>query len=387
VNGSSMNEKAVKQKVYLPGLNALRFFAALCVVVTHLELIKMAMGYPHAWNHPVVFNLGGLGVYFFFVLSGYLITYLLLIEKQNSGKVSVPHFYARRVLRIWPLYFLLLVAGFAVLPHFSSLHISYLQESFEAHYWIQLLAYIFILPNLGYACFGAVPHIGHLWSIGVEEQFYLVWPWLVKKSNNLLRTMLCVAFVLLFIKAAMLWAVQAYPCPALFAMKKFLAMFKIESMMVGSLAAYFLFTNKSWLLKIVYHPVVHLLAWLLIPALIYFTPAVLQDGIHIVYSVLFAVIVLNVSSNKKSFMKLENKLFYRLGNLSYGIYMYHFMIIPPVLLLLAPAKQALHNDTIWNIALYSLTLFITLFVSYISFYSFEKFFLNLKANYSTLTSG
>src|ERR1044071_5481753 len=95
------------QRIYFPGLNGLRFLAASAVIITHVELLKGVLGLPNHWKNPVLFNLGGLGVYFFFVLSGFLITYLLLSEKNMTGHISIKKFYFRRIFRIWPIYYLL----------------------------------------------------------------------------------------------------------------------------------------------------------------------------------------------------------------------------------------------------------------------------------------
>lgn len=94
---------AVAGKVHFDGLNALRFFAALSVVLWHVELTK---SYLHIPNAATVFdriNCGGLGVVLFFVLSGFLITYLLCVEKCSQRRISLRDFYIRRILKIWPL--------------------------------------------------------------------------------------------------------------------------------------------------------------------------------------------------------------------------------------------------------------------------------------------
>ena len=90
-------------RVYFPNLNALRFAAALMVIVYHLERLKMRYGLPNRAVKSVIETLGPLGVVLFFVLSGFLITYLLLVEVRGTGTVNVRDFYLRRILRIWPL--------------------------------------------------------------------------------------------------------------------------------------------------------------------------------------------------------------------------------------------------------------------------------------------
>ena len=98
------------KKIFFPNLNGVRAIAAFMVIVYHVEDIKELFGLPNFPHHdPMGNDLGGLGVTLFFVLSGFLITYLLLNEKSACGTVSLRDFYIRRVLRIWPLYYLIVV--------------------------------------------------------------------------------------------------------------------------------------------------------------------------------------------------------------------------------------------------------------------------------------
>src|SRR5690606_13477827 len=93
---------------YFNGLNALRFFAAYLVVLHHAEQIRMKYGLFHL-KELSLFNNGSVAVTFFFALSGFLISYLLLRESESTGTVAVRKFYMRRILRIWPLYYLLVL--------------------------------------------------------------------------------------------------------------------------------------------------------------------------------------------------------------------------------------------------------------------------------------
>ena len=101
---------------HFKGLDSLRFFAAYLVVLHHAEQIRMTYGLFNLKQYSL-FNNGGLAVTFFFVLSGFLISYLLLKEQFGKGTISVKKFYFRRVLRIWPLYFLLILIGTLLLPY------------------------------------------------------------------------------------------------------------------------------------------------------------------------------------------------------------------------------------------------------------------------------
>src|SRR5215831_17781649 len=101
-------------KPYLKGLNALRFLAAAFVIISHGQQSITKLGFDK-FSSLSVFNRGGDAVEFFYVLSGFLITYLLMGELDKTGTISIRSFYARRVFRIWPLYFLIVTLGFGFL--------------------------------------------------------------------------------------------------------------------------------------------------------------------------------------------------------------------------------------------------------------------------------
>jgi peptidoglycan/LPS O-acetylase OafA/YrhL len=371
-------------RVFFKGINGLRFFAALAVIITHIELLKGSFGFKHYWKEPMVFNLGGLGVYFFFVLSGFLITYLLLKEKEEFGKITIKAFYIRRILRIWPLYYFVLVLGFFVLPFFIGIQIPYLQESFEKNYNINLLLYLFILPNLAFSLFPAVPHIGQLWSIGVEEQFYILWPLIIAKARSVSKTLFGIIAGLVFIKILVLVAGQWYAQEKWYrALKLFVAMSKFECMAIGGLGAYVLFREIQVILNFIYKRWMLWISVALIPVLIYFAPAMLQDGIHIVFSVLFLVIILNISNQSRF---LEHPLLSYLGKISYGIYMYHFMIIPTVLFFFRKMDFRIGNFPL-NVAIYLTVIAMTILVSGVSYKFFEKRFIRMKSGFSLVKSG
>ncbi len=151
-------------RFYRPGLDLLRFFAFLLVF------------YGHALGHTRV---GALGVPVFFLLSAYLITELLLRELDRTGSVEIESFYMRRVLRIWPLYFAVLAAGFCVAHALE-------KQGFSFY---AMVSYLFLCGNWYCGLHGYLPlGLGGLWSISVEEQFYLIWPTVVRliRRNGLL---------------------------------------------------------------------------------------------------------------------------------------------------------------------------------------------------------
>lgn len=369
--------------VYFPGLNGLRFMAAFAVIVTHIELLKGAFGFKHFWNNPLIFNLGGLGVYFFFVLSGFLITFLLLKEKEVTGEIQVRQFYLRRILRIWPLYYLLVVLGFFMLPYIDAIDISYLENPFHANFYENLLLYIIILPNLAFALNPAVPHIGQVWSIGVEEQFYIFWPLLISRSKKILRTLIVVICTIIFVKILVLvsgsfWGDSSWYQP----LKLFVAMSKFECMAIGGIGAFLLHSGHDFIRKVI-HKNILAASVLFIPVIVYLTPSAIQDGIHLVFSCIFLIIILNVVSLDNSM--LENSIFSYLGKISYGIYMYHFMVIPIVLFF--AKKSSIHYGLLLNIFIYMASTGITILVSGISYRFYEKRFIKMKMKFTVVKSG
>jgi len=376
------------KRVYLPGLDALRFFAALAVIVAHIELLKDQLGLQSAYKFMLRLNLGGLGVYFFFVLSGFLITYLLIHEKEKIGKIEIKQFYIRRILRIWPLYFLITVLGLFVLPHFEMMHIPWLQQFFDANWRSNIILFCLMLPNVALAFMPAVPHIGQLWSIGVEEQFYLVWPVLFSKTKSLIKLILIGIGLILLVKVLFVLFLKFEVLPTTdftLGIKKLIAMSKFECMLTGGLGAFVLKNKKQTWLKILFNKYVLLFTVCLLPFLSYYCPTYLDDLIHLPYAVLFLILILNVSSNPKSFVKLENDVFGFLGKISYGLYMYHMMII--VFVIQIAKKFEFELSPFFNWSIYPAIIGLSILISWLSFKYFETPFLTLKKKYTVVRSG
>lgn len=395
------------KSIYFPGLNGLRFFAAFAVIITHVELMKKYAGFDNLWvdsgksfagapvnsvingeTHflsPLVAESGPLGVVFFFVLSGFLITYLLFAEKAQEGKISIAGFYMRRILRIWPLYFLIFLVGFFVLPHFEWFYVRGQSESLSENFMGNFWSYLFFVPNLAYSMYMAVPNIGQSWSIGVEEQFYLIWPLLLVLFRNSLRVILVftATFILLKICVLLFFAGTEFE-----ALRKFLAMSKLECMSIGGFGAWLVFNNKEKWLAILYSKWIQWLAIIAIPTLVYLTPRVLQNGIHLVYALCFLIIILNVSFGPKSIVRCNGRVWTFLGKISYGIYMYHLMVIVFLIALLRNCGIEGRNlDPLLNFALYVGAVLVTVGVAYISYEFFEKKWIHAKRKYTKVRSG
>lgn len=146
------------------GFDALRAFSVTLVILSHTTLSAMASkASPALASFFTVFN-AHYGVRTFFVLSGFLITTILIREHKETGSINVPAFMARRALRILPLYFLILSLAIIL----AKLGIA--EWAGSAFLYSLLYAYNFIPNNQ------SVNYLAHLWSLAVEEQFYLFWP-------------------------------------------------------------------------------------------------------------------------------------------------------------------------------------------------------------------
>ena len=166
---------------YRPELDMLRFFAFLTVFMTHT--LWFPVGYFVSRHVPLwaaelltsVTCAGSFGVDLFFVLSAYLITELLFREKEERGALDVKAFYIRRILRIWPLYYFFVAIGIIV-PFLNPGH------AFSMRY---ILPFLLLAGNWSTVFFGPLhTAVFPLWSVSIEEQFYLLWPPIVAKLSS-----------------------------------------------------------------------------------------------------------------------------------------------------------------------------------------------------------
>jgi peptidoglycan/LPS O-acetylase OafA/YrhL len=191
VDGASAR---ISARFYHPELDIVRFFAFLMVFIHHAIPHQPSFWMNLGVTEPIARVVGGIGamgafgVDVFFALSSYLITELLLREKEQCGEVDVCAFYLRRMLRIWPLYFAFLAFAASLRWIIPGQHIG----------WRAGLAFTFLAGNW-WIVFQGFPSsiIFPLWSISIEEQFYLTWPAVVRRLST--RAMAAVAVALLAI--------------------------------------------------------------------------------------------------------------------------------------------------------------------------------------------
>lgn len=364
---------------FFEGLNSLRFFAAFLVVMHHVETIRLKNGlFNLQWLG--LFRNGSNAVIFFFVLSGFLITYLLLKESNKTGTVSIKHFYIKRMLRIWPLYFLLVIIGTLLVPEvFGLIGVNYVMPYTFGQTWFYFL---FFLPGLVTFFFGH--HLLEpLWSIGIEEVFYLIWAPLFKIGKN---KILPILLSIIAIKVVLMVMAEFWIKDPLFVY--IVDTFRFEAMAIGGLGAYMIFHRKKSLsnmllykkyIQLIIYPVliiylifqtnINNIIWLSV----FSTPII--SGLLVDF--LFLYLIIGVSLIDNNIFKFRQKFLSYLGEISYGIYMYHLIIIFAIIQFLK--KYLIGLDPILStILFYSIITLSVIFVASVSKIVFENYFLNLK---------
>jgi peptidoglycan/LPS O-acetylase OafA/YrhL len=350
--------------LYFPGLNGLRAIAALAVLVSHINMGLMEFKLP---NLPTL-DLAGFGVTIFFALSGFLITYLLLTERADTGRIDVRKFYLRRILRIWPLYYLYLAVAVALPYVFSGTAPG-----------TDLFYFLFFAPNVPFVFGTSLPYLAHYWSLGVEEQFYSFWPWVVKKFKH--PVYFFGGFVCLWVGlkagASLVWGGYSVPYT-------FLYVIRFDCMAIGALGAWVLYQRQAWVLQLLVNRVAEAVAWAVIGLVAVNRFHLLSIIDHEIIAGVTVVLILNQGGARRPLLNLETRLLDFLGRISFGLYVYHPVVIFLLSLCLGPVLPEAHWPRM--AAVYAAIIGTTVAVAYLSLTCFEKPFLALKEKFAVVKS-
>jgi peptidoglycan/LPS O-acetylase OafA/YrhL len=388
--------------VYFKNLDGLRFFAFLAVFISHAALFIGYNSTAPFWlfvKRYILVN-GDVGVSFFFVLSGFLITYLLFKEKDNHGRISLKNFYARRILRIWPVYFITLIVGFFLLPIIVGLFSASASNPsllYNAPPFSVLPFYLFFLANFSLAFHGgaSVP-TDVLWSISVEEQFYLVWPWIIAffPRRHLLKFIggiILISTIYRYFNASSL-NVIAY------------STFSVMSdLAIGSALAIFTYTKshttekvRSFIRSISGAKI--LCVYIFMFALVFTRHLILdafnQSGtttsiifyniftaiIPLLLALTYAFIIFEQNESTKSLFKIGKlKTVTFLGKISYGLYSYHVFAFIIVLLVASTLGFSIEYTSPVQWIIFAILSLLSVFIlAVISYYGIERWFLKAK---------
>jgi peptidoglycan/LPS O-acetylase OafA/YrhL len=386
------------ERVYFRGLNAIRAWAALFVVWWHLEEYKghflVHDRSEENWFFLARYGMAGNdAVLVFFALSGFLITYLLLMEIKNDGQINIPKFYLRRTLRIWPVYYVTLLIGFFVIPIVVKLtNFDGFYTSVSNDFLQKFLLFFFFLPNVAHALRIFPIGLMHLWTIGVEEAFYVFWPQMVQRFRQHLLTAIGVVLVYRLLN---LWLIGVFVTDELNTKLEgfnlfliILSKYTFEGMAIGALGAYLLFHGKEGILKLIFHPVTKwstLVLLILNIAFFRLTPMSVYFGIftQIIFACLYTSFIMNVVHDKGFLPFLDAPIYDFLGKLSYGMYMYHMVVVYSTLIIFDKIQWR-DNSVLYNMLIYTLVTALTIGIAYASYCWLEQPFLNLKKKFQTI---
>ena len=363
----------------------LRFIAALMIIISHsYEWWCGKWGFPGFMSHNTHTELSSLGKHLdagirnfnfgvdvFFLVIGFLITYILLAEKGTFGKINIPKFYVRRILRIWPLYFLII----AITP----VYVNWLSIT-PPDYWSNLLFWNnFHAISTQQWTFP----VAHLWSICIEEHFYLVWPIIIAfvPTKKLPPVFVAIIAASIFYRAyTFMNSDNSWFIIYLHTLSR------CDVLCIGALAAYVHYHNpikisvNLWVRLVIYAVFIYM----------FFTDNVnnyenlfLATIKKYFYTGVAGFAMLNYMFNaqaKLSFKK-RNALHY-FGKVSYGIYMYGVFVLGIVF------HKIMSHYEFPNMYLYfSLIIAGSLLIPAISYEIFEKFFLRLKRKFEIVDAG
>jgi len=337
---------------YYYSLNGFRGISIILVVFYHLQL-------SDNYFYTTIFN-GGLGVNIFFVISGFLITSLCLKEKEVTGGLSLKKFYIRRFLRIFPLAYLYIGVVF-LLNHFYSLNIS----------WIQFFGSALYLMNFSYfRSHDFTYYFSHYWSLSVEEQFYLLFPFILKIN----RTAFYYIIISIVFALPLLCTVQQFvPVLNRGIIYCFTHYFiKFQSIGVGcffALMASKEILNVIWLKQT--KAAGNILAIILMFGLRFDEFYTLKSlYVNLAISVITGYLILSniIPANDWIFKVLNNKFLSFIGILSYGIYIWQQLFTG--------------RDSKMLLSIFPNNVLGLITVPLLSYYLYERRFLKLKSKFT-----
>ncbi len=353
---------------YYPALDGLRGLAILLVVVYH------------NFGFIDYFFFGWIGVDLFFVLSGFLITSILM--RMSPTGSSLRNFYIRRVLRIFPLYYLALIVFLVILPQFGATRpfVEYYTEH-QWWLWTYLQNWLFIFKPAGNAGM-----LHHFWSLAVEEQYYIAWPlivFLVRKPKALIYLLLVVLAAIIALRT-IIWVKQIEHI-AYFNLYTFS---RIDGLCIGSALALLRQVNPSFFRQYT-TAVVFILAVLnfifyFINRYYGFSFPFLAIAGYTTFAVMLALLVQEAVSGhyRPTQLLFTNRALVFFGKISYCLYIVHW----PIYVLLSPVIQkwcteilSLHDP---RLAASLIATLLGILVSMLSYRYFEHYLLQLKKRYT-----
>ncbi len=298
---------------YIAGLHALRIYAAVSVVVGHVHqfipgwfLIDVNTGILRNFTLT-----GGSAVILFYVLSGFLLTWILLSEKRRRDQIDVIGFYRRRMRRIAPAYYLVLAITAAVSIATAPDYAIVFGRQFNP---IQFPASALFATYIPLALNSVSGMVSHLWSLGVEIVFYALIPWLV------LARRVPLALVLVIFVRMLILALTPYESP----IHQIVLYLKVDSLAIGALFAWFWYYQRPLIERTL--TTLPARICLIVAVAVIIVVEMPSHNVVVDYAVTLVSgwLILNISAGR---FVIENRFVLWMGNLTYGIYLWHMMAL------------------------------------------------------------
>lgn len=383
-------QKSINQssdKVFFPNLDGLRFIAFFLVFMGHaFRQFITSLEYESTFIKRVVYNLfqsGNHGVSIFFVLSGFLITYLILTEINFKGKLDVPAFYKRRFLRIWPLYFAVLLFVFVLLPFimelfsngFSFANRPFLYFVFLGNFDVIYISHHFYNQDTLMASI--------TWSVAIEEQFYLVWPLLFFFIPKRFYPAVFFSIIILCYTFRYIYMNDVY-------ILYFHTFAVFGDLAMGGLFAYYALFNQRFLKffaqfnRFASSVVVMLLLGIIMFSTYFISSPYWSVFNRLFFSFVFVLFIMDQNFNRRSLFKLsKGKFITKWGKYTYGLYLLHPIAIN---ITSNSIKPLIEPGKVQDLVIGVTSFFVSLAISYMSYHLLEKYFLKLKKRFTIVKS-
>lgn len=369
-----------KTKIFFENLDGLRFLCFLSVFLFHsfyTEYDWVESNRVYKFIVQYLFSNGNLGVNFFFVISGFLITFLLLKEKEVNGQINLKNFWLRRILRIWPLFYFCVFFGFIIFPY---LKLYFGQEPNETANWVY---YVSFLNNFDFIKNGLpdASILGVLWSVAIEEQFYFVWPiilYILPKNKYWIAfiTVLlgCIIFRAIYINDYIVLEHHTLSC--------------VGDLVVGAMGAWLINEKKRFrsFIENMSKEQILILYVLMVVIFLYRKDLLMSNAIirtveRPMVAVVILFIILEQCFSKNSLFKMKDfKLMSKFGVISYGLYCLQFV---GILITLTIARAMELDYHTWQVVFLEMpvSLILTIILAQLSYRFYEKPFLKLKERF------
>lgn len=313
-------------------------------------------------------------LYFFFVLSSFLITYIILYEKKETGTINLKNFMSRRILRIWPLFYIMILFAFLTPKILNLLQLTSSPEGYDPNWLLSVL----FLENYKMIFTNSFPNVSPLrvmWSLCVEEHFYIIWGlalyWIRLKKVHLL-----IIFAIIIANISrLIFYINDLP---------FLDVFtNLDYFAYGAIPALLLIDKENQAIQFIKNiPLLYKKAFLLFTILYVIISPSFEFPFKIlidptICGLLFCTSIFLILPEESEIKASDKNIFSILGIYTYGLYLTHTIIINLFIKIFDKLKLSI--DEIWNAILFGiLTLVFTIIASIISYKLIEKPFLRLK---------